>query len=103
VVRRLRWTLLDQGELETQEEEAAGEASTGVEAEEAWMEMEVMVVVLIGDVVAMVAVVVVAVATVAASPEDMKEVVVVVEEGEASRMPMDSRSRTTKTCQPPLF
>ena len=77
---------------------------------------------------------VVAVATVAASPEDMKEVVVVVEEGEASRqelfdffnfsvkiliriydddmppsditfyrMPMDSRSRTTKTCQPPLF
>jgi len=60
------------------------------------MKMEVMVVVLIGDVVAMVAVVVVAVATVAASPEDMKEVVVVVEEGEASRMPMDSRSRTTK-------
>merc|ERR1719458_1158890 len=83
--------------------EAVDGASTGVEAEEALMEMEGMVVVLIGDVVAMVAVVVVAVATVAASPEDMKEVVVVVEEGEASRMPMDSRSRTTKTCQPPLF
>jgi len=149
VVRRLRWTLLDQGELETQEEEAAGAASTGVEAGEAlteekagdevvmavtvaedteeraamvvvvavdsvetveaedaastgaeagvaWMETEVMVVVLIGDVVAMVAVVVVAVATVAARVEDMREVVEVAGEGEASRMPMDSRSRTTK-------
>jgi len=38
VVRRLRWTLLDQGELEIQEEEAAGAANTGVEAEEALME-----------------------------------------------------------------
>jgi len=54
-----------------------------------------MVVVLIGDVVAMVAVVVV-VATVAARVEDTREVVEVVGEGEASRMPMDSRSRTTK-------
>jgi hypothetical protein len=33
VVRRLRWTLLDQGVLETQEEEAAGVASTGVAVE----------------------------------------------------------------------
>jgi len=60
------------------------------------MKTEVMVVVLIGDVVAMVAVVVVAVATVAARVEVMKEVVEVAGEGEASRMPMDSRSRTTK-------
>jgi hypothetical protein len=43
-----------------------------------------------------VAVVVVAVAMVAARVEDMREVVEVVGEGEASRMPMASRSRTTK-------
>jgi hypothetical protein len=61
------------------------------------MKTEVLVVVLIGDeVVAMVAVVVVAVAMVAARVEDMREVVEVVGEGEASRMPMASRSRTTK-------
>jgi len=47
VVRRLRWTLLDQGELETQEEEAAGAASTGVEAGEALTEEKA------GDVVVM--------------------------------------------------
>jgi len=150
VARRSRWTLLDQGVLETQEEEAAGAASTGVEAEVAltekaeegvdmaeivvedteeeraamavvvavgsaesaeveaaasteaeagvaWMvETEVMVVVLIEGGVAMVAVVV-AVAMVAASPEDTREVVGVAVGGEASRMPMVSRSKPTKS------
>lgn len=38
VVRRSRWTLLDQGVLETQEEEAGDAASTGVEAEVALRE-----------------------------------------------------------------
>jgi len=150
VVRRSRWTLLDQGVLETQEEEAADAVSTGVEAEVAltekagdevvmavsvaegteeraamavvvavdsaetvageaaasteaeagvaWMEeTEVMVVVLIEGGVAMVAVVVVAVAMVAARLEDTREVAGVAVEGEASRMPMVSRSKPTKS------
>jgi len=159
VVRRSRWTLPAQGVLETQEEEAegavstgveagvaltekagegvvmavsvaedmagraamavvvavgsaetaevVGAASTGAEAGVAWMETEVMVVVLIGGVVDMVAAVVAA-AMVAVALEDTREVVVAAEEGGASRMPMGSRSRPTKcfiveTLQPHLF
>merc|ERR1712130_338203 len=91
-------------------EEVEDAGSTGAEAEAAWiMETEVLVVVLIGDAaVAMVAVVVEA-AMVAARVEDTREVAVVVAEGEASRMPMDSRSRTTECSkfktlqQPPLL
>jgi len=49
--------------------------------------------------VAMVAVVVAA-AMVAASLEDMREVGVVAAEGEASRMPMVSRSKPTKSVSP---
>lgn len=65
MVRRLRWTLLDQGELETQEEEAAGAASTGVEAEVVLMEEKA------GDEVVMAA-------TVAEDTEERAAMVVVV-------------------------
>jgi len=61
------------------------------------MKTEVMVVVLIEGGVAMVAVVVVAVAMVAARLEDTREVAGVAVEGEASRMPMGSRSKPTKS------
>jgi len=86
--------------------EVVGAASTGAEAGVAWTETEVMVVVLIGGVVDMVAAVVAGAMVVAL--EDMREVVVAVEEGGASRMPMGSRSRPTKcfiieTLQPHLF
>jgi len=148
VVRRSRWTLLDQGELETQEEEAAVVGSTeveaevvlteekagdevvmaaivaedteeraatvvvvavasaeeaedagsiGAEAEEAWiMETEVLEVVLTGDAAVAMVAVVVAAAMVAVRVEDTREVAVVAAEGEVSRMPTDSRSRTIK-------
>jgi len=137
VVRRSRWTLLDQGVLETQEEEAVDAASTGVEAEVVLKEEKAGEGVVMAEIAAegtevraamavvvavdsaetvevegaastgaeagvawMEVAVVVAAAMVAASLEDTREVGEVAAAGEASRMPMVSRSKPTKIVSP---